>query len=437
MTQLAITKAIRNTKNIYFGWWMALAGGILCLWGFGFTAYGFSALFKPISTELGFSRTAVSFAASLTRFNGGLEAPLVGYLSDKYGPRIMVMIGVWIAGLGLILMNWVHSLWTFYIVWALICTNGVNISLGMPLDVAITNWFIRKRGTALSIKRMFSGLSGTLTLPFIMWLIVTYGWREACFIGGLVMWIIGLPLVYFFIRKRGPEYYGLFPDGATADIQENDDAMLAAEKYAEEAGETHFTLKEAFRTKAFWMIIIAYSFHGALYPVMNIHCIPFLTDRGMDPVAAAATMAFYVTASIPARFLGGVLIDQVKTSNIRFFLAGAFLLEATGVTLFLFNQQNMVMLYVFFLLYGMGMGAAMPITPVMRARYFGRRNFGQIAGSSRALVMPIGFFGPIAAGWIYDVTGSYITAFTLLAVLLGAASLIISFATPPKSKQAG
>jgi hypothetical protein len=72
----------------------------------------------------------------------------------------------------------------------------------------------------------------------------------------------------------------------------------------------------------------------------------------------------------------------------------------------------------------------------MRARYFGRRNFGQIAGFSRALVMPIGFLGPIAAGWIYDVTGSYITAFTLLAILLGAAALIISFTTPPKANQA-
>ena len=424
-----------DPRKIFFGWWMTIAGGLLCLWGYGYHAYGFSALFKPISEELGFSRTATSVAASITRFEGGLEAPVVGYLADRYGPRITVFIGIFIAGLGMMLMYEVNSLWAFYISWAVICSTGINISLSMPLDVAITNWFVKKRGTALSIKWTFSGLSGVIGLPIVAFLIATYGWRMACVIGGIVMWVIGLPLVWFFIRPRRPEHYGLLPDGASIEVEDSSEAIQAGIDYAAGAGEVEFTAKQAMKTTTFWLLIIAYMFHGALYPVMNIHCIPFLTDMGMAPLGAAATMSIYITASIPARLLGGIIIDRVETSMIRFIMAGAYLLQCIGVTLFLFNQHSMFTLYVFFVLYGVGMGAAMTLTPVLRSRYFGRMAFGTIAGISRAFHTPVGVLGPIAAGWIYDSTGSYLIAFNLFAVMLGISAVIMSFVKPPQRPQ--
>jgi len=423
-------KYIKHPRDIFFGWWMALASGLLCLWGYGYHMYGFSALFKPISNELGFSRTSTSLAASLTRLEGGLEAPLVGYLSDRFGPRTMVLFGVFLVGSGMILMNWVNSLWSFYVVWAVICATGINTGLGMPLDVALTNWFIKKRGTALGIRRVFSGLSGTIGLPVVMGLIVAFGWRTACVIGGLVMLGVGLPLAWFVIKAHPPEHYGLLPDGA-ANGENGKDIAQAGKGYATAVDETDLTPKAAFRTRAFWLIVVAYSFHGALYPVMSIHCIPFLTDRGMDPIAAAATMSIYITSSIPARFFGGILVDHVTTPTIRFLIGIVFLMQSAGVVIFLYNQESMAALYSFFIMYGIGMGAAMPMTPVMQARYFGRKNFGTIVGVSRALHMPVGFMGPIAAGWIYDATGNYLTAFFCLAVLLGISGFIIMLAGPP------
>lgn len=412
---------------------MTLVSGLLCLWGYAFAAYGFSALFKPISIELGFSRTATSFASSITRFEGGLEAPVVGWLSDKYGPRIIVLSGVFVAGLGLILMNWVNSLLTFYLIWALLFSTGINTSLGMPTDVAITNWFIKKRGTALGLKRFFSGLSGAIGLPVIAWLIVSYGWRTTCVIGGLVLWVVGLPLVWFFIKAHRPEHYGLLPDGDDPESEENENSGA---KDVNETWDMELTSKQAMKTRSFWLIIIAYMFHGALYPVMNIHCIPFLTDKGIEPIRAAAIMSLYITASIPARFFGGLIVDKVGINGIRFIIAGTFLAQCFGVTIFLFNQQSMFVLYTFFIIYGVAMGAAMPMTPVMRARYFGRQNFGVIAGISNFFNMPAGIIGPVAAGWIFDVTGSYEIAFILFAVLLGVAAVTMSMATPPKPSTA-
>ncbi|MBW2622136.1 MAG: MFS transporter [Deltaproteobacteria bacterium] len=421
-----------DPRNVFFGWWMSLAGGILCLWGYAYHAYGFSALFKPISEELGISRFATSIAASITRFEGGIEAPLVGYLADRFGPKILVLIGVFLVGLGLVLMNFINSVWTFYLVWSVICSTGINISLGMPLGVAITNWFIRKRGTAMSIRQVFSGLSGVIGLPIVAWLIANYGWRTACLVGGLIMWSGGLPLAWFFIKSRRPEHYGLLPDGGVIEAEKIEDAERAANEYAAEAGEIDFTTRQAIRTKAFWLMIAAYSLHAALYPVMNIHCIPFLTDRGMDPMTAAATMSLFVTASIPARFLGGVVVDRVKTNHIRLLMGGAYLMQCIGVTLFLFNQQSMAMLYTFFILYGFGMGASMPMAMVMRARYFGRKNFGTIAGISQGMIMPVSIMGPIAGGLIYDMTGSYILAFVLFAITLGISSVVMASIKPPK-----
>jgi MFS family permease len=155
----------------------------------------------------------------------------------------------------------------------------------------------------------------------------------------------------------------------------------------------------------------------------------------MDPLAAAATMSVYITASIPARFLGGALVDRLSMARMRYALAACFLLECAGVVLFLLDQESMTSLYAFFILYGIGMGAAMPMPPVIRARYFGSRSFGTIVGWSQALTMPVGVVGPVLAGWIYDTTGSYEIAFVLFAICLGMAVVVMGFAGPPKLRE--
>ena len=89
---------LKDPRKIFIGWWLTIGGGILCLWGYGYQAYGFSALFKPISDELGISRAATSVAASIGRFEGGVEGPAIGYVSDRWGPRAVVLFGVFLFG---------------------------------------------------------------------------------------------------------------------------------------------------------------------------------------------------------------------------------------------------------------------------------------------------------------------------------------------------
>lgn len=423
----------RRFSKVYFGWWTVIASGILALWGHGYHAYGFSALFKPIASELGFSRTTTSVAPSIGRLEGGFEAPLTGWLTDRFGPRWIVLFGILLIGLSLILMNFIDSLWAFYAIWGIMLGTGVNIALSLPVDKALTNWFVKKRGLALGIKNVMSGLSGVLVLPLIAWMIVAYGWRISCLIGGVVMLVVGLPLAWFFLKQHRPEYYGLLPDGAAAEEEATEAGQMVDRgiEYAAEVDEVEFTLRQAIRTPTYWLLMLANACHSLAMPAINIHGIPFLTDIGIDQIRAASMLAMMILASIPTRFIGGVLADRVSKNRLRFLMGGAYLLQASGFAIFLLNQ-TVAMIYVWFILYGIGMGAGFGLMAPMRARYFGRKAFGSIAGSSRLFMTPVGIAAPIYLGWVYDTTGSYVSAFTLLAVLVALAGIIAVFILPPK-----
>ncbi|MFC1864370.1 MFS transporter [Chloroflexota bacterium] len=423
----------RKFPRIFFGWWTVLAGGLLALWGHGYHSYGFSALFKPIASELGFSRAATSVPTAIGRLEGGFEGPLSGWLSDRYGPKWIVISGVFLVGLSLILMYYISSLWAFYIVWGVMLGTGINIALSVPFDTAIANWFVKKRGLALSIKWVFSGLSGALVMPLIAWLITVQDWRMTCVIGGLVMWFVGLPLAWFSLKRHRPEYYGLLPDGTTTEEKASDVSQMIDRgvKYAGEVQEIEFTLRQAMRTPAYWLIIAAHAGHGLVTSGLNIHCIPLLTDIGIEPVRAAGMMVIYISVSIPFRFIGGLIADRVKKDHLRFLMGGAYLIQGVGFAVFVLNQ-TIAMIYVWFILYGIGMGIGFAAA-TMAARYFGRKAFGSIWGSKMMFMAPFSMIAPIYAGWVYDTTGSYIGAFTLFIVALVFSAVLMTLALPPKT----
>jgi len=427
---------IKKSKfpKIFPGWWMVVTGGLIAGWGAGYHAYGFSALFKPISSELGLNRAVTSVAASIGRFEGGIEAPLAGWVTDRYGPRIVILIGVFLFGLGLVLMNFVTSTWTYYLIWGVIVGTGFNIAGALTTDLAISNWFVKKRGLALGVKWTISGLGGSVVLPFIVArLIVNQGWRTACIVGGLALLLVGFPLAWFSLKPRRPEYYGLLPDGATPKTEgtPEDQNIDQGRTYAAEVQEVEFTFRQALKTPAYWLLILTQSIHSLAMPVVNIHGIPFLTDMGIGPLRAAGMFAIMILSGIPPRFIGGFLADRVKKQHIRFLLGGAYFFQALGFII-VTQSQNINMLYVWLILYGIGYGAAFTLNTALRARYFGRKAFGSIAGLSRFLLLPVGIAGPIYIGWVFDVTGSYLSAFSTVTALLAFSALIMSLIPPPK-----
>jgi MFS family permease len=422
--------------KIFFGWWTVFGSGILALWGHGYHAYGISALFKPISEELHLDRKTTSVAASIGRLEGGIESPLVGWITDRWGAKWVIVLGVICMSSALILMHYITSQWDYWLIWGVLLGTGTNIALSLPMDTTISNWFVKKRGIAMSIKWVFSGLSGVLILPLVSYLITQQGWRDTCLLGGVVMAIVGLPISFFLIKQHRPEYYGLLPDGAKIadEVAASQEKILEhGVKYAEEVKEVEFTVRQAVKTRAFWLLFVVQSIPSLVGPVMTLHCIPFLTDRGIDPVQASTIMAMMIFFTLPTRFLGGVIADRLDIRHLRFIKTLSYSLQVTGVLIFLLVPSPGVgIIYIWFILYGLGQGFTYTISPLMRARFFGRKAFGSIQGIASMLMTPIGVLAPVFAGWIYDTRGSYDFAFQLFAYLLMADVVLSLFLLPPK-----
>ena len=246
------------------------------MWSAGYYHYGFSALLKPIQSSLNLSRAAVSVPSAIGRLEGGIEAPISGLITDKFGPRTIATIGALFFGLSLMLMYFVNSQWSYYLVWGVLLGTAYNLTSTIPVNAAITNWFVRLRGRALGTKIALAALSGVITIRIITWLINAYDWRVACVVGGLVMVCIPLPLLWIFLRRYRPEYYGLLPDGAKAEIKAQKEPASDTEqsidrgvRYASTFQEVEYTLRQALKTSSFWLLVLSHAGHNLAVPVMK------------------------------------------------------------------------------------------------------------------------------------------------------------------------
>jgi cyanate permease len=424
--------SIRKSPRIFPGWWIVLVSGLFSGLESGFYYFGISVFFKDIAVELGLSRAVTSLAAGIGRLEGGITAPMTGWLADKFGPRWVVFIGVCLASIGLGLMYFITSAWQYFLVWGLLTGTGINLGFAVAIDKTITNWFVKKRGLALGVKFALIGAASVVVIPIITWLVTSTGWRITCVIWSLVM-LVSAPIMYIFIKQRRPEYYGLLPDGAKSAEPESgsQDVMAEGLRYASEVHENEFALKQAIRTRTYWIMGISLGAFALVTGGINIHIIPFLTDRGISNVVASGMMSMMILFTIPSRFLGGVIADRVAKRYLQFLLAGVFGLMAVGLGIFLI-QPSTLTVYVLLILYGLSSGAVTPLVILIIGRFFGRKAFGLIFGSCMIFQGPLSILAPVYAGWVYDTTGSYTMAFTLFAIIAMIAAVVISLAKPPE-----
>ena len=424
----------KSLRKIYFGWWTVVFTGVLSGIGHGFYGHGFSVFFKDLAAELKLSRAITSIGAGIGRLEGGLESAPAGWLADKFGPKWVIFIGICLTGCALILMNFVNSVWSYFLVWGFLIGSGLNLSLTVTVDKTVINWFIRRRGLAQGIKFALIGVGGVAVVPIVTWLAGVSDWRTTCLIWGVVL-LAFAPFVLIFVKSKGPEHYGLLPDGAQVDsgLTSNIDDMIARGiEYAASFEETEFTFKQAWKTRAFWLLVIAFVINTIVVGGIGIHTFPFLTDIGISETAAGAMMAMQIFFTIPSRFFGGFLADHISKQRLPFLMAIALALQAVGIGSFLV-YRTIPSVYVFLILRGLSSGASTPLLTVTLARYFGRKSFGAIFGVLRAFQGPFSFLAPTYAGWVYDTTGSYTIAFTVFVILIVVSAVCLCFVRPPRA----
>jgi len=398
-----------NHKNnkIYYGYIIASSAFIIQILGPGsYITYGI--FFNSFLTEFGWSRAMISGASSLYFFMFGLLGILTGRLVDKIGPRI-VMTGCGIFyGSGYMLMSQIQSVWQLYLFYGLIVAIGFSAIDVVTLST-IARWFSRRRGTMTGTIKVGAGVGLMIGPLAINWLILSYGWRTSYIIMGGVVLVFLVAASQFL--KRDPSRIGLLPDGEKRTII--DKVSL------KEAG---LPLKKASQTKQFWMLCVMCLFFGFCLQTVMIHSAPYAIDIGASPSTAASILSIIGGVSIAGRFIMGGASDKIGNKWGYIICFACFIIAFITIL----TIHELWVLCLFAVVYGFGHGGLWVLLSPVLAELFGIASHGTIFGLVYFVITIGGTIGPILAGYLFDITGSYqivfstCLIFSIIAVILSA-----------------
>lgn len=376
---------------VFYGYYIiAACAGIQAI-GIG-TYIAFGVFFKPLLAEFSWSRAMLSGAHSLAFLISGGLGILVGRLTDRFGPRLLMTAAGLFFGSSLILLSTIHAPWQLYLYYSFFF--GIGLS---GVDVIALNttarWFVRRRGVMTGIVKMGTGF-GQMLIPFIAnILIANLGWRMSyAVIGGTSLILLVLIAQ---VLRHDPYRMGLFPDNS------------GTENPGSEFHDGKRSFWEVARGKTFWTIFFANL--SACFCLMSVmaHIVPHAIDMEISPKASASILSTIGGASIVGRFCIGSAIDRIgnRRSMILCFILLILML------LWLQASNKLWMFYLFAVIYGLTHGGLFTVISPIVAEYFGIRSHGLLFGVAAFAGTVGGFIGPIFAGSIFDITGSYTIAF--------------------------
>ena len=426
----------RRQGRFFYGWYVVAVSCVQGMFGNGAISSGFPIFFEPIRGSLGISYTQMSLVFSLARAEGGLGAPLVGWLVDKFGSRPMILFGGLTAGIGLMLLSFAQEYWQLVLLFVGVISVGKTAGLGQTLMATVNQWFVRRKAVALStLMTAFAG-GGAIVVPLLHMGITFLDWRPTVFLIGLLVTLLTLPVAYI-IRSR-PEDMGLRPDGdpPTGAPEAPRPSRAGGGHHGATAAATanpeqDFTVRQALRTQAFWFILLGVITRVSATNSIIIHLFPLLTWKGMtDEVATlAASIMFFM--AIPLRFLLGVAGGRLSPRKLLFYGMNIGALGLVG--LWLLPQWPALIVFI------LGMAIVEGITSVnwiMVGDYFGRSRFASLMGAMSVFHNIGMFIAPIYAGWIRDNTGSYDIVLATFAPTFVLSAIMFAIAGRPVHPQA-
>jgi sugar phosphate permease len=252
---------------MFYGWWIVIIGCIQEAVKGGTFHTGFSLYFLPILTDLNLSRAATSLPFSLAKLEAALEGPLVGYLIDRFDPRVIMVLGTTMAGLGFVLLYFTQSYLFFLLVFMGLLTFGFQAGFNQATMAVVNHWFHKRRGLAMSLVQTGQALGGVVFLPLVALAVLNLGWRHAALLSGGVVFLL-LPLVL--LIRRAPESMGLLPDGDSKTPSHPSYVVIKPPHIFGDAEE--LTTREALQTTSFWFLAIFHSLRNI--PLQRCHCPP-------------------------------------------------------------------------------------------------------------------------------------------------------------------
>ena len=413
----------QRKHKVFYGWWIVVAASIQGMFGNGTISSGFPIFFQPIRETLGINYAQMSLVFGLARAEGGMGGPIVGWLVDRYGSRRFVILGGFLAAIGLILLSRATTYWQLMFLFVGVVSIGKTAGLGQTLMATVNQWFIRRRALAMStLMTAFAG-GGAIVVPLLGIGIANLGWRQTLLCAGLFVGFIsfGISLV---IRSK-PEDIGLLPDGDIA--QDNlGEVIPGQDDKQSQVQRAEFTVRQALRTKTFWLMLIGVVTRVSATYAIIVHLFRILEQEGLGPQTASFYASFMFFLAIPLRFLLGIAGDKLAPRKLLFF--GMNLGAVSLLSLLWVNSIYGILLFVLCLAIVEGVTS---VNWIMLGDYFGRGRFASLMGFM-SVFHNIGLvITPIYAGWIKDTTGSYDLVLATLAPLFVLSAFAFAMSTRP------
>jgi MFS family permease len=385
----------------FYGW--VVVAVVFVTMGVGVNARtAFSLLFPPILSEFGWERGVTAGAFSFGFLISAVLSPTLGRLMDRRGPRVVMEIGVFLMGAGLLLATLVRQPWHLYLTLGVLVGGG-SVCLGFTgQGLFLPNWFVRRRGLAMSLAFSGVGVGSIILLPWMQVLIGRAGWRTACWAMAIVVLVLLAPLNL--LLRRRPEEMGLAPDGDPASRQTA--AAQAANVVDTAWAAVDWTLARAMRTSRFWWIAVGY--FGGLFSwyAVQVHQTKYLIEIGFSPTYAAWALGFVSLVAIPGQIALGHLSDRIGREWI--WTVGSLGFAICYFALILMEHApTLTLVWLMVISQGaLGYGLTSVVSAIP-AEIFQGRHFGAIFGTLMLSAIAGGAVGPWAAGVLHDVTGSY------------------------------
>jgi OFA family oxalate/formate antiporter-like MFS transporter len=413
------------TGNRLFYGWIIVAVGAITQFFQGLGSQGFTTYLDLLQKNFGWSRAVLAGPRSVTAIQGSVTGPLSGFLVDRFGPRAIVTVGIFIMGLGFILFGMTNSLWLYYVA-NIVIALGTSLQGLLVMSVAVNNWFKRNRTIAQSIMSLGFSMAGVVGVPLLVLIQSWKGWQFSAIGSGLLIWAIGFPCAMLLRTK--PELYGLQPDGHIFST-----TTPTVGSHAEAGAEADFTLSEAIHTRAFWLLCFGWAIGNLGISAVQVHLFLHL-EQGIGLSRSMAGLVWTVASisNIPSRLIGGFFGDRFPK---RVMLGSASLFMAVSI-LVLGIATSTQMAFVYAVLFGIGWGIQTPTMNAIQAEYFGRKSLGIIIGWLQSLSIPFSIAAPIVTGHIADLhQGNYRIAFIVISLIMFFGAGLLFLAIHPKAPQ--
>jgi MFS family permease len=412
--------------RFFYGW--VVVAVVFVTMGVGVNARtAFSLLFPPILDEFGWDRGVTAGAFSFGFLVSAVLSPTLGRLMDRRGPRVVMELGAGLMAAGLMLATLVRQPWHLYLTLGVLVGGG-SVCLGYTGQALfLPNWFVRRRGLAMSLAFSGVGVGSIILLPWLQTLIGRAGWRAACWAMAILVLALLVPLNL--LLRRRPQDIGLEPDG---DASSHETAATQTANVVDPVwAAVDWTLGRAMRTARFWWIVLGY--FGGLFAwyAVQVHQTKYLIEIGWSPTYAAWALGFVSLVAIPGQIVLGHLSDRIgrewvwTVGSLGFaicYLALILMREAPTPTLLWLMVLSQGML-------GYGLTSVVGAIP---AEIFQGRHYGGIFGTLMLAAIAGGAAGPWVAGALHDATGSYTPAFSIAIGCCAVSAGAIWLAAPRK-----